>query len=132
MRVPAGGRVSSPRTSVRNSARNNRAPKSRTPSRPHLLSTNQTEPKLATARPKKIQAIGNPPACSNATNSEPTPLKGDCSTLPPAITRARSVGADQAWTAAKDGTTNRPPPNANAAKSISVRNPENDAANAAG
>ncbi len=50
-------------------------------------------------------------------------MKAACSTLPAAITRARSDGADHAWTAAKDGTTNRPPPKANRKKSTSIRNP---------
>jgi hypothetical protein len=59
-------------------------------------------------------------------------MKAACSTLPAAITRARSAAADQAWTAAKDGTTNSPPPKANTAKSASIRNPANDVAKAIG
>lgn len=59
-------------------------------------------------------------------------MKAACSTLPAAITRARSEGADQAWTAAKDGTTNSPPPKANTAKSASIRIPANEVAKAVG
>ncbi|MGY3465093.1 hypothetical protein ACVW0I_001964 [Bradyrhizobium sp. LM6.11] len=55
-------------------------------------------------------------------------MKAACSTLPAAMMRARSDGADQAWTAAKDGTTNNPPPNAKATKSINMRRPANDVA----
>ena len=58
-------------------------------------------------------------------------MKAACSTLPAAITRARSDGADHACTAAKDGTTNRPPPNANRKKSASMRMPAKDAVKAA-
>src|SRR5258708_298590 len=95
MRVPRGGRFSNPRTSVRNRALNNSAPKSRTPSLPHLLSTNQTAPKLATARPKKIQEIARPAPCNSAMKSEPTTMKAPCNTLPAAMTRARSDREDR-------------------------------------
>ncbi len=89
IRVPSGGRVLHAAHLDRNSARNSSAPKSRTPSLPHLLSTNQTVPKLAMARPKKIQAIGRPMACSAPTNTAPATMKPACKMLPAAMMRAR-------------------------------------------
>ena len=59
-------------------------------------------------------------------------MKAACRTLPAAMTRARSEGADQACTAAKDGTTNRPPPKANSAKSASIRKPAKEVMKAIG